>query len=100
MCPEHSSQEPLTHVGISTLTHAGFISEVMSFEYPDCRIKSSWSGTGEPIGWNVSVNGGSTNVRLPYAALAVVIRLNGSVIVTGAVRFATIKLPSLQTLSA
>jgi hypothetical protein len=68
MCPEHSSHVPLTHVGASTLTQAGLISEVMSTVYPDSgedgtRFVTSCSGDGEAVEMNVSANGGSVNVH-------------------------------------
>ena len=99
MCPEHSIHEFLIHIGISARTHAGFISEVMSSVNPEGSLITSCKGTGDPMGWKVSAIGGRTNVRLPHAAFGVpVIRLNGSVIVTGVVKLAMIRLPSLDTL--
>lgn len=102
MCPEHSSHAPLTQVGTSTRTHAGLISEVMSTVYPESggdgkRLVTSCSGDGEAVGMNVSAKGGRTKVWLPNTAFAVVRRLNGSVIVMGAVRLAMILSQSLQT---
>lgn len=95
MCPEHSIHEFFIHIGISARTHAGFISEVMSSVNPEGSLITSCKGTGDPMGWKVSARGGRTNVRLPHAAFGVpVIRLNGSVIVTGVVKLAMIRLPS------